>query len=168
MNHLELFGQIKVFLFDIDGVLTNNKVLVMENGELLRSMDVRDGYAIRRALEAGFHIAVISGGRSEGVRKRLEALGITDIYLGRLDKLDVFKELMSVHDEWDAQNILYMGDDIPDYPVMCKVGLPTCPRDATPEVMQISLYVSPYAGGQGCVRDVIEKVLRVQHQWIEE
>ncbi len=167
MNHLELFGQIEVFIFDIDGVMTNNKVLVMENGELLRSMDVRDGYAIRKAIEAGYQIAVISGGKSEGVRKRLESLGITDIYLGRLDKLDVFKELMSIYD-WNAQKVLYMGDDIPDYSVMCRVGLPTCPRDAVPEIIQIALYVSPFFGGSGCVRDVIEKVMRLKHQWVEE
>lgn len=167
MNQLELFGQIKVFLFDVDGVMTNNQILVLENGELARSMNVRDGYALQKAVAAGYAVAVISGGKSASVKTRLQALGITDIYLGVRNKLEAYQELLDLYD-WDAQSILYLGDDLPDHPVMRRVGLPACPSDAVPEIMQMAVYVSPYGGGQGCVRDVIEKVMRLQGKWPED
>jgi 3-deoxy-D-manno-octulosonate 8-phosphate phosphatase (KDO 8-P phosphatase) len=167
MNHLEIFSTIHTFIFDVDGVLTNNEVLITEKGELLRKMNVRDGMAIKMAIEKGFKIAVITGGRSEGVIKRLEALGIKDIYSGISDKLEAFEEFVTKY-ELDPLGILYMGDDLPDYPVMRRVGLATCPKNAAPELFPITNYVSPYNGGEGCVRDVIEKVMRLQGNWGEQ
>lgn len=167
MNHLEVFSTIHTFIFDVDGVLTNNEVLITENGELLRKMNVRDGLAIKIAIDKGYKIAIITGGRSEGVKKRLEALGIKDIYSGISDKLEAFEEFVNTY-ELDPVGILYMGDDLPDYPVMRRVGLATCPKNSAPELFPIANYVSPYNGGEGCVRDVIEKVLRLQGKWSED
>ena len=164
MNPLEKFRYIKAFLFDVDGVLTDNKVLVLEEGKLLRQMSIRDGYAIKRAVRQGYRVCVITGGKSEGVRKRLEDLGVQDIYLGQSDKRDAYEEFLATYDLKEDE-ILYLGDDLPDYPLLRRVGLPACPADAVPEVLEISQYVSPYAGGQGCARDVIEKVLKLQGKW---
>ncbi len=167
MNQLEKFRDINTFIFDVDGVLTNNQVLVMEGGELLRKMSMRDGYAIKRAVEEEYRVCVITGGKSEGVKKRLQGLGVTDIYLGAQDKYEIYEEFKYLYD-LDAGGILYMGDDWPDYPVMRKVGLPCCPKNAAPEIMDISVYVSPYVGGEGCARDVIEKVMRLHKKWRPE
>ncbi len=164
MNHLEKFADIHTFLFDVDGVLTNNEVLILEDGALLRKMNIRDGYAIKQALRSGFRIGIITGGRSEGVRKRLEGLGVTDIYTGRQEKLEAYEELVHRYD-LDEGGILYMGDDLPDYPVMRRVGLPAAPQNAAREILDIAQYISPQPGGEGCVRDVIEKVLRLQDKW---
>lgn len=164
MNHLERFRDIKTFIFDVDGVLTDNQVLVLEDGQLLRKMSIRDGYAIRRAVDAGYRVCIITGGRSEGVRMRLQTLGVTDIYTDYQDKAEAYAEIVENY-SLNEDNILYMGDDLPDYPVMRKVGLPTCPANAAPELMEIAKYVSPYRGGEGCARDVIEKVMRLQGSW---
>lgn len=170
MNQLEKFREIHTFIFDVDGVMTNNEILVLESGELLRKMYVRDGYALKRAVQQGYRVAVITGGKSEGVRKRLESLGVTDIFTGRTggtEKLEAFEEFILEY-ELDPQSILYMGDDFPDYPVMRRVGLPACPRNAIPEILEIADYISSYNGGNGCVRDVIEKVLRLHDKWQDE
>lgn len=167
MNHLESFSAIHTFIFDVDGVLTNNEILVTESGELLRKMNVRDGLAIKIAIDKGYRIAIITGGRSEGVKKRLEALGIKDIYSGISNKLEAFEEFMETY-ELNPIGVLYMGDDLPDYPVMRRVGLATCPKNSAPELFPIANYISPYNGGEGCVRDVIEKVLRLKGEWSEE
>lgn len=142
MNQLDAFHDIRTFVFDVDGVLTNNHVLVLENGHLLRQMNIRDGYACKRAIDQGYRIAIITGGKSEGVVERLRALGIVDVYSGVTDKLEVYEELIALY-ELDEAAILYMGDDLPDYPVMRRVGLPTCPADACPEIRQLALYISP-------------------------
>lgn len=167
MNHLESFSAIHTFIFDVDGVLTNNEILITEAGELLRKMNVRDGLAIKIAIDKGYRIAIITGGRSEGVKKRLEALGIKDIYSGISNKLEAFDEFMETYD-LDPVGVLYMGDDLPDYPVMRRVGMATCPKNSAPELFPIANYISPYNGGEGCVRDVIEKVLRLKGEWSEE
>lgn len=167
MNHLESFSAIHTFIFDVDGVLTNNEILITEAGELLRKMNVRDGLAIKIALDKGYRIAIITGGRSEGVKKRLEALGIKDIYAGISNKLEAFEEFMETYD-LDPIGVLYMGDDLPDYQVMRRVGMATCPKNSAPELFPIANYISPYNGGEGCVRDVIEKVLRLKGEWSEE
>ncbi len=167
MNQLEQFRDIRAFIFDVDGVLTNNQVLVTENGQLLRQMNIRDGYAIKRAIDAGYRVCVITGGRSEGIRRRLEGLGVRDIYLGAQDKLEPYEEFISAY-KLDEGHILYMGDDLPDYPVMRRVGFPVCPRDAAPEIFDLAHYISPMNGGDGCVRDVIEKVLRLNGRWQAE
>jgi 3-deoxy-D-manno-octulosonate 8-phosphate phosphatase (KDO 8-P phosphatase) len=131
---------------------------------MLRTMNIKDGYALKTSVDRGFHVCVISGGTNEGVRKRLEGLGLTDIYLGAHNKIEQLNDYLDKH-QIDIKNVLYMGDDIPDYPVMKLVGLPCCPQDAVPEIKAISKYVSHKNGGKGAVRDVIEQVLKVQGKW---
>ena len=167
MNYLEKFKDIKTFIFDVDGVLTNSELIVLESGKLLRKMSVRDGYAIKRAIQKGYRVAIITGGKSEGVVSRLKALGVVDVYAGIEDKADAYRELVYTYDLKPLE-ILYMGDDFPDIPVMHKVGLATCPKDAAHEVIEIADYISPTEGGKGCARDVIEKVLRLQGKWLDE
>ena len=167
MNQLEAFSSVETFIFDIDGVFTNSELLILEDGKLLRKMNVKDGLAIKAAIAKGYRIAVISGGKSEGLRKRLQDLGITDIYLGIDEKLEAFDELLHLYD-LDPGKILYMGDDVSDCPVMRRVGLPACPQDAVAEARSIAQYVSPRAGGAGCVRDVIEKTMKLQGKWYRE
>jgi 3-deoxy-D-manno-octulosonate 8-phosphate phosphatase (KDO 8-P phosphatase) len=164
MNQLEQFRQIEAFLFDVDGVLSPNQVLVTEEGYLLRQMSVRDGYAIRQAIMAGYKVGIITGGRSEGVRLRLQGLGVEDVYLGAQEKLAPYEHFIDKY-ELDEAKVLYMGDDLPDYPVMRRAGFPACPQDAAPEIIELALYISHLNGGDGCVRDVIEKVLRLAGHW---
>jgi 3-deoxy-D-manno-octulosonate 8-phosphate phosphatase (KDO 8-P phosphatase) len=163
-SYKEFLGNIGTLIFDVDGVLTDGLVTVTSSGELLRNMHIKDGYALKTAVDAGFNVCVISGGNNEGVRKRLRGLGITDIYLGAHHKVDQFDEYVDIYG-LKPENILYMGDDIPDYPVMKKVGFPCCPKDAAPEIRAISKYISHKNGGKGCVRDIIEQVLKVQSKW---
>ncbi len=164
MNLFEQFRKIKTFIFDVDGVLTNSTVLVLEDGKLLRSMSIRDGYAIKLAIQKGYRVCIITGGKSEGVKIRLENLGVKDIYLGQSEKMEAFEEYLYAYD-LKADEILYMGDDLPDYPVMRRVGIAACPKDAAPEILEFANYVSTANGGDGCARDVIEKVLRVKSNW---
>lgn len=164
MNHLEHFHDITTFIFDVDGVLTDGNVLALEDGTLLRQMNIRDGYALKQAVKEGYNVCIITGGISEGVKKRLERLGVEDIFTGVEDKLKVFTRYIR-EKEIDQATVLYMGDDLPDYAVMRLVGIPACPRDAAHEMFEVAQYVSPYDGGKGCVRDVIEKVLRLNGQW---
>ncbi|GGG99927.1 3-deoxy-D-manno-octulosonate 8-phosphate phosphatase [Polaribacter pacificus] len=163
-SYKEYLAQIDTLIFDVDGVLTNGIVTVFPNGELVRHMNIKDGYALKSAVVAGLRVCIISGGTNEGVRTRLEKLGITDIYLGAHNKIKQYQELVTKY-KLDAANVIYMGDDIPDVPVMKLVGLPCCPNDAAPEVQQISKYISDKKGGEGCARDVIEQVLKVQGKW---
>ena len=164
MNQLEKFQEIETFIFDVDGVLTDGQVLVLEDGKLLRRMSLRDGYAIKLAVKESYNVCVITGSNSEGVKLRLEGLGVEHVYIGVEDKLRVFEKYIRDNDI-DEGTILYMGDDLPDYAVMRRVGFPTCPCDAAHEMFELAKYVSPYKGGEGCVRDVIEKVLRLNGQW---
>lgn len=166
MNQLEQFKAIETFIFDVDGVLTDNKVLVTEEGGLLRQMSIRDGYALKTAVRQGYRVAIITGGKSEGVRRRLQGLGIKDIFTGVSEKLVAYETLRERYN-LDEQKILYMGDDVPDLPVMRKVWVPTCPADAVPELLEVATYISPLNGGAGCARDVIEKVLRLNNDWPE-
>ena len=167
MNYLEYFRDIHTFIFDVDGVLTNSQILIQENGDLLRSMNVKDGYAMKRAVQHNYRVCIITGGKSNGVIKRLQGLGITDIYPGVSDKIEVFNDYIRKNNI-DPTGILYMGDDLPDYPVMRRVGLPACPNDAVKEVVGIAQDVSPFKGGEGCVRDVIEKVMLLHRRWLPE
>ena len=163
-SYKELLNHITTFIFDIDGVLTDGTVHITSNGEMLRSMNIKDGYALKVAIDKGYNICIISGGTNEGVRLRLEGLGITNIYLGahtKIDQLNAYCAKTNVA----MENILYMGDDIPDYPVMAMVGLPSCPQDAVAEIKAVAKYISHKNGGQGAVRDVIEQVLKVQGNW---
>jgi 3-deoxy-D-manno-octulosonate 8-phosphate phosphatase (KDO 8-P phosphatase) len=161
------FGNITTFIFDVDGVLTDGSIWSYANEEYVRRFYVKDGYAMEKALQAGYEIAIISGGNEPGVQKRLTFLGIKHIYLGIKDKISVLKEL-SVTLGCQATNMLYMGDDIPDISLMNEVGLPCCPSDAATDTKQASIYISAYAGGKGAVRDVIEKVMRVRGDWKPE
>lgn len=163
-NYLDKLSSIKCFVFDVDGVLTDGKVLALESGEQARSFLVKDGYAIERALLAGYIIAIISGGHQLGVQKRLSFLKIKHIHLGVKNKVEVFHQLCKEQNIL-PENVLYMGDDWPDYEVMKLVGLPCCPMDAVQEIKTISQYVSNKNGGEGCVRDVIEKVMKIQQTW---
>jgi 3-deoxy-D-manno-octulosonate 8-phosphate phosphatase (KDO 8-P phosphatase) len=162
-SYKEIMNDINTFIFDVDGVLTDSSVFVTNEGEILRTMNIRDGYA---AVESGYNVCIISGGSNEGVRVRLRNLGITDIHLGTPDKVQTFKEYIDIYNV-KPENVLYMGDDIPDYHVMKLVGLPTCPQDASPEIKNICKYISHVKGGRGAARDVIEQVMKVQGKWME-
>ncbi|WP_439128247.1 KdsC family phosphatase [Polaribacter sp.] len=162
----QLLPKINTFIFDVDGVLTNGTLTIMPDGELVRHMNVKDGYAMKNALNKGYRVCIISGGTNEGVRNRLQALGIEDVFLGAHDKIKQYNQLVEKYN-LNPENVLYMGDDVPDYPVMKLVGLPACPNDAVREIQQVSRYISDKKGGEGCVRDVIEQVLRVQNKWTE-
>lgn len=166
-NPLSLFREINTVVFDCDGVFTNSQLLVTEEGKLLRSMSVRDGYAVKRAIAAGIRLCVITGGSSTGVELRLKALGVPHYFGGVQNKPEVFREWVDFH-ELDVEKIMYMGDDLPDYEVMKMVGFPACPADASREITEISKYISPFQGGAGCVRDVLEKLLVIQGKWKEE
>lgn len=164
MNVLELFKDITTFVFDIDGVLTDGTVLLLENGLQARKMHVKDGLALQMALQNGYKVFIISGGTSEPVIRRLQYLGIEEIHLGLKDKRKFFEGIRTQYSlTWNE--ILYMGDDLPDLPVLEAVGLPCCPKDAVTEVRTASKYISPVKGGRGCVRDVIEKVLKLNGHW---
>ncbi|WP_417882171.1 KdsC family phosphatase [Xanthomarina gelatinilytica] len=165
-SYKEYLEHISTFIFDVDGVLTDGTIAVTTSGEMLRTMNIKDGYAIKTAVNKGFHVCIISGGTNEGVRLRLEGLGITDVFLGAHNKIDQLNQYLEKH-QLNIKNVLYMGDDLPDFPVMNLVGLPCCPQDAVPEIKAISKYVSHKNGGKGAVRDVIEQVLKVQGKWLD-
>ncbi|GAA3939675.1 HAD hydrolase family protein [Chitinophaga oryziterrae] len=164
MNILALFKPVTTFVFDVDGVLTDGTVQLLPNGEQSRKMSIRDGYALQLAIKKGYRIVIISGGKSESVVSRLQGLGIKDIYTGITDKQEKLQDYVFEHDlRWDE--VIFMGDDIPDYRAMQLVGLPVCPADAAPEIKSICRYISPINGGMGCVREIIEKVLKLNDHW---
>ncbi len=164
MNVLEHFKKITTFVFDIDGVLTDGTVLVLRDGLQARRMHVKDGFGLQMALKKGYRVFIISGGYSDEVKNRLEKLGVNDIFLAVEDKMQLLSSLIEKHNlKWEQ--VLYMGDDLPDLPLMKKVGLSCCPADAVNEVKSEVKYISPINGGWGCVRDVIEKVLKVNGHW---
>lgn len=167
MSFLPKLKDITTFIFDVDGVLTDGSVLVTEDGHHLRSFNIKDGYAMQLAVKNGYNVAIISGGTSEGVRKRLEGLGIKDIFLGAGKKIEVFEKLLADKNITKEQ-VLYVGDDIPDFIVMREVGIAACPNDGVPEIQEISTYISPVNGGKGVARDVIEKVMKVQGKWKDD
>jgi 3-deoxy-D-manno-octulosonate 8-phosphate phosphatase (KDO 8-P phosphatase) len=159
-----LLKEIKAFVFDIDGVMTDGTLLITEDGNLLRTLHIRDGYALRRLILSGYHLAVISGGRSAGVVKRLQDLGVTDIFMDAQEKEGVLQDWMLRHGIL-ASSLAYMGDDLLDIPAMNLAALKACPSDAVTEIKNLANYISPVKGGAGCVRDLIELVLKVQNQW---
>jgi len=163
-NYKEYLQDITTFIFDVDGVLTDGTIMVTTGGEMYRSMHTKDGYAMKTAIDAGYKVCIISGGNNEGVRKRLAGLGITDIYLGAHNKMEIMTTYLK-ENGISLNQVLYMGDDIPDLYVMQEVVLPCCPQDAVPEIKSAAKYVSHKKGGKGCVRDVIEQVLKVQENW---
>jgi len=158
------FPIIDTFIFDVDGVLTNSDLIVSEDGELLRKMNTRDGLAIKYALNAGYRVVIITGGSSEGVSLRLKGLGVKDIYAGVDDKLKVLSQYCKTNN-LNPNQLLYMGDDIPDLASMQLCGTRACPVDAANEIKQIADYIAVAKGGSGCAREVIEKVMRFQSNW---
>ena len=166
ISYKEKLPQITTFIFDVDGVLTNGDVLLM-GSDIVRILNSRDGYALQHAKKKGYRILIITGGSSEEVKIRLLDLGATEVRLKSKNKLTVYKELKEKYGFTDEE-VLYMGDDIPDYPVLNIVGVSTCPQDAAVEIKEICHYQSPYNGGRHCVRDVIEQTLRVQDKWFDE
>lgn len=163
-SYKELLHDITTFIFDVDGVLTDGTVHITPSGEMLREMNIKDGFALKAAVDAGYKVAIISGGSNEGVKIRLQNLGITEVYLGCPDKVEVFHTFCDGFQVLPSQ-VLYMGDDIPDYQVMKLVKLACSPQDASPEIKAISHYISHKNGGKGAVRDVIEQVMKVQGKW---
>jgi 3-deoxy-D-manno-octulosonate 8-phosphate phosphatase (KDO 8-P phosphatase) len=161
------FSKINTFIFDVDGVLTDGTVHSYADGEHARTFYIKDGYAIEKALQSGYNIIIISGGFEKGVHNRLTFLGVLDIFLGVKDKVALFEEYKK-EKNLDEDQILYMGDDIPDYKMLKRVGLPTCPNDAANDIREICKYISPFNGGRGAVRDVIEKVMKSQGKWLKE
>ncbi len=164
MNLLESFKPITTLIFDIDGVLTDGSILVFENGEQVRQMSIRDGYALQLAVKKKYNLVVISGANGVGAAIRLQKLGVTNVLLNVTDKVMVLEDFLQKNQLSWAET-LYMGDDIPDYLPMKKAGMPCAPADAAPEILQIARYISPLGGGKGCVRDVIEKLLRLHGNW---
>lgn len=165
-NFKEELQNVKAFVFDIDGVLSTQTIALSLWGIPLRTVNLRDGYAIQLAVKKGYRVGVISGANSKEYIKRLKTLGVNDIYLNSRTKKETMKELVS---KWglDIKTVLYMGDDIPDFEVMKMVGLPACPSDADSEIKQVSVYISDKRGGEGCVRDVIEQTLRLHNNWMD-
>jgi 3-deoxy-D-manno-octulosonate 8-phosphate phosphatase (KDO 8-P phosphatase) len=163
-SYKEFLKDITTFIFDVDGVFTDGTLLITSEGQMLRRMSVKDGYALKTAVQKGYNVCIITGGTDPGVQKRLEGLGVDKVYLGAHLKEAPLKEYLE-QNNIALENVLYMGDDMPDIPPMKLVALATCPQDAVPEVKAVSKYVSHRNGGQGCVRDVIEQVLKVRGDW---
>ena len=157
---------ISTFIFDVDGVFTDGKVYLLKD-EIVRAFNSKDGYAVQYAAKMGYKIFAITGGQSTEVRDRLLGLGMERVYLSAHDKLSCYEEIKKAYQLTD-QEIAYMGNDIPDIPVLKVVGLSTCPQDAVSDVKQITDYQSPYLGGKTCVRDLIEQTLRVQGKWLSD
>jgi 3-deoxy-D-manno-octulosonate 8-phosphate phosphatase (KDO 8-P phosphatase) len=165
-NFKEELRKVKAFIFDVDGVLSESKIYLHPGGEPMRSINIKDGFAIQYAIRKGYPVCIITGGNSQAVESRYRYLGVSDIYLRSKNKLDDLKDFLAKYD-FTSENVLYMGDDLPDYSVMQEVGFPTCPADAVEEIKSISLYISDKSGGEGCARDVIEQVLRLHGKWMD-
>lgn len=164
MNILDQFKQITTFVFDVDGVLTDGTLFVFDDGQFVRRMNIKDGFALQLAVKKGYRVAVISGGASDAVTNRLNRLGIRDVFMQVTDKKKKLIEYVQQHNlAWNE--ILFMGDDLPDFEVLQLVGMPCAPADAVSEIKQVAKYISLAPGGQGCVRDVIEKVLKLNDHW---
>lgn len=163
MSILDKFKRITTFIFDMDGVLTDGTVYVLEGG-LYRRMNIKDGFALQLAVKKGYRVAIISGSNSDAAAERLHKLGIRDVFMEVKDKKGRLQEYMRQH-HLQPEEVLMMGDDVPDYEVMQSVGLACAPADAATEIKEIAQYISLHPGGMGCVRDVIEKVLKLNDHW---
>jgi 3-deoxy-D-manno-octulosonate 8-phosphate phosphatase (KDO 8-P phosphatase) len=164
---LQKLKHIKAILLDVDGVLTNGNILLTEAGEQLRQFNIKDGYAIQLAVKKGLKLAALSGARSKGVEFRLKGLGLEDVFLGLDSKIEVYTNYLLQNNLFPEQ-VLFVGDDMPDLEVMKLAGLAVCPADAIEEIKAISHYISPKNGGEGCVRDIIEKVMKIQNLWYDQ
>jgi len=164
-NYKALLTGVNTFMFDYDGVMTDGRVILQHNDPPLRTANVRDGYVLQLAVKMGYNVVVISGGFSRSMDNRFDTLNIKDAFTGVKNKVEVFEKYIGKKNI-DPQNVVYMGDDIPDIPVMKKVGVPVCPADAAEEVKEVSIYISDKKGGAGCVRDIIEQVMKIQGKWM--
>lgn len=164
MNILANFRGIRAFVLDVDGVLTDGMLMLLDDGQMCRRMNIKDGYAIQLAVKKGYHVLVISGGSSDAVKMRLQKLGVEEVHMQVTDKQELLKRYITANG-FTQDQVLYMGDDIPDLSPMKLAGLPCCPADAVPEIRELSVYISHLNGGHGCVRDVIEKVLKLNGHW---
>lgn len=163
----EELRKVKAMVFDVDGVLSANCIPMHVTGEPMRMINIKDGYAMQLAVKKGYRLAIITGGKTESIRKRYQGLGVEDVYMGASRKMVQFKDLLEKRG-LKADEILYMGDDIPDLEVMKICGFPCCPADAASEIKAIARYVSPFNGGCGCGRDVIEQVLKANGDWLND
>jgi 3-deoxy-D-manno-octulosonate 8-phosphate phosphatase (KDO 8-P phosphatase) len=166
-NYKEKLKHITAFVFDYDGTLTDGIMILLDEGQPLRTANVRDGYAIQLAVKKGYHVIIISGGRSKSIENRFKMLNVEHVFLGVEHKLDLLREFMK-EKGLTPENVLYMGDDIPDYHAMKYCGVAACPADAAEEIKAISHYISHFNGGAGCARDVIEQVMKVKGQWMTD
>ncbi len=157
--------KIKAIVFDVDGVLSRQTITLLDTGEPLRTVNIKDGYAIQLAVKMGVHIAILTGGSTPAVRTRYENLGVQDVYMGCAVKIRTYEDFLTKHD-LDDDEVIYVGDDIPDYEVMRRCGCPCCPADACSDIKEISVYVADTNGGEGCGREIIEQVLRAQGKWL--
>lgn len=165
-NFKEILSRVKAFVFDIDGVLSLQTINLNSFGVPNRTVNLRDGYAVQLAVKKGYHVAVITGSNAKEYQKRLRQLGVKDVYLKSRSKLDDFKQFLEKYN-LDRKDVLFMGDDIPDHEVMKTAGIPVCPSDADSEIKQVAVYISDKKGGEGCVRDVVEQVLRLHNKWMD-
>jgi 3-deoxy-D-manno-octulosonate 8-phosphate phosphatase (KDO 8-P phosphatase) len=165
-NFKEDINNVKAFVFDVDGVFSDGILILNPDGELTRSMNIKDGFAVQLAVRKGYPVGIITGSNSESIKKRFHTLGVTEVYLKSSNKLIDFNQFC-LKNNLPQENVMYMGDDLPDYPVMQKAGFPVCPKDAVSEIKQIARYISDRDGGKGCVRDVIEQVLRTHGKWMD-
>lgn len=163
-NFKEDIAKVKAFVFDVDGVFTDGGIIPLPDGDFIRKYNAKDGYAIAYAIKAGYKVAIISGGRGASLEMRFRLLGVTAFHPNCQEKLPVLKEFMEEHG-LSKDEVLFMGDDIPDLHAMSHVGMPVCPADAVPEIQEVSRYVSQFEGGKGCVRDIVEQVLRAHGDW---
>ena len=166
-NFKQLLNDVKYFVFDIDGVLSSTLISTNPDGDQSRTLNAKDGYAIQHAIKNGYRICIISGAKSDSIKKRIESLGVQDVYMETHDKYERIKKYI-YENQIPKEFILYMGDDIPDYNAMKEVGVPTCPADAVEEIKEISAYISDFKGGEGCVRDVISQVLKLHGKWMND
>ncbi len=157
--------KIRAIFLDVDGVLSRQTITMHPSGEPMRTVNIKDGYAMQHAVKVGLLLAIITGGRTLAAEKRYSGLGLTEIHQGASVKIDVYEQLLKKYGLKDSE-VMYMGDDIPDYDLMQRCGCPVCPNDACPEIKKVSVYISPRNGGEGCVRDVVEQVLKSQNKWM--
>ena len=165
IDYRELLKKINTLIFDYDGVLTDGNIWLISDNNFVRTSNIKDGYILQLAAKKGFKVIIISGSDSETVKKRFLKLGIKDVFVGIENKFEFYKNYITKNNI-DSKNVLYMGDDIPDYEIMLNVGLPACPADAVEEIKSISKYISYKNGGQGCVRDIVEQVLKINDKWM--